>query len=61
MFNQIYPKFKMCEEHGSIPIGDYSYISSVNWNDFIRSPMKYIEHAVQIKEHINEYDICKVV
>ena len=61
MFNQLYPKQIICEEHGSIPTGDYSYISSVYWADFIRSPMYFINHAIQIKEHIDEYTICKEV
>ena len=61
MFNQRYPKRKFCEESKNIFNGDCSYISSVNWGDFIISPMYYIDHAVQIKEHIDEYDICKEV
>ena len=61
MFNQRYPKRKFCEEGKNVFLGDYSYVLSVNWCDFIRSPMYYIDHAVQIKEHIEDYDISKEV
>jgi len=37
MFNQYYPKRKFCEESRNIFNGDCSYISSVNWEDFIIS------------------------
>ncbi len=40
---------------------DESYIPSVTWDDFIRQPMKYIECAVNRKDKINNYTICKEI
>lgn len=44
-----------------ISVGEESYIPSVVWDDFIKQPMRYIDCAVQRKENIYMYDICKEV
>ena len=44
-----------------ISTGDESYIPSVTWDDFIKKPMYYVECAVQRKEMIYNYKICKDV
>ena len=44
-----------------ISVGEESYIPSVVWDDFIKQPMRYIDCAVQRKENIHMYDICKEV
>ena len=38
-----------------------SYIPSVTWDDFICHPMKYIECAVNRKDKIDNYTICKEI
>lgn len=40
---------------------DESYIPSVTWDDFVHQPMRYIECAVNHKEQIFSYNICKEV
>lgn len=40
---------------------DESYIPSVTWENFIKQPIKYIKIAIQHKENITCYDICKEV
>ena len=49
--------------HGmfNISVGDESYIPSVTWDDFIKTPMRYVEYAVRHKEMIFNYNICKDV
>ena len=45
----------------SVSAKDGSYIPSVTWNEFILRPNHYIECAVQHKENIASYKICKEV
>jgi hypothetical protein len=45
----------------SISMDDSSYIPSVKWDDFVQSPMAYIECAVKRKENIIRYNICTEV
>ena len=40
---------------------DHSYIHPVKWNDFIRHLDMYLNHAVQINESIDDYDIKKEI
>ena len=48
---------------GMYPIStnDESYIPSVKWDDFIKQPMRYIEIAIDRKDHIYNYNICKEI
>lgn len=41
--------------------GDYSYISSVKWEDFTKKPNSYIDKAIEIRKNINEYKVRKNV
>lgn len=60
MFNQKNPHCKYFDSIGStLYYGDSSYILSVKWNDFKKSPQNYIERAVKIKENIDDYEIRK--
>lgn len=61
MFNQTYKTPKSCQYGSSVYIGEYSYILSVKWSDFIQNPHIYIERADRIKQNIGDYVITKEV
>jgi len=42
-------------------LGEHSYIKTVKWSEFIKEPQKYINIAIDIKNHIDEYEIVKEV
>ena len=42
-------------------IGDSSYISTVEWDNFINNMDKYIDKAYEIQDNIDDYNICKEV
>lgn len=44
-----------------ISTNDESYIPSVTWDDFIKQPMRYIEIAINRKDNIYNYNICKEI
>lgn len=44
-----------------ISTNDASYIPSVTWDDFIKQPMRYIEVAINRKDNIYNYNICKEI
>lgn len=39
--------------------GDYSYIDSVIWEDFVKSPSIYINRAIHLRDKQEDYDIRK--
>jgi hypothetical protein len=41
--------------------GDFSYIKSIYWSNFIQNPPLHINEAVERKSHIDEYEITKEV
>lgn len=60
MFNVKEPDRNPC--NGSwIYKGDYSYIKSVSWVDFISAPTIYIDKAIQLRDRQHEFNICKTV
>lgn len=60
MFNQINPT--TYEVLGrTIYIGASSYIKSVKWKDFIKDIQGYQDYALDLRDHIDEYDIHKSV
>lgn len=61
MFNRKNKDIKNCKEGSTIHFGESCYIYSVKWKDFISGANGYIEKAVQIKDNIDDYDICKTV
>jgi hypothetical protein len=61
MFNKKIKTPKNCYKGRSVYSGEYSYIKSVRWSDFITDPRNYINIAIEIKNHINEYEIIKEV
>ena len=63
MFNIKEPEFSDCDQHAnnSIYLGDSSYIYSVKWCDFIDNKDHCIEKAIELRDKIDDYNICKVI
>jgi hypothetical protein len=61
MLNKKDKKQIYCSHNNTIYSGDTSYIKTVKWFDFIENPQYFINRAVEIKDHINEYVIRKEV
>lgn len=61
MFNIIDADKNDCSNSSTIWHGDCSYITSVNWDDFIKDMNKYIDKAYEIQDKIDNYNICKEV
>lgn len=61
MFNAKYPQKRFCDNNPNLCVGEHSYITFVKWNDFCESPQRYLNHAVFLKGHIDEYNISKEV
>ena len=65
MFNEKNPNTYICPTCGQIHYkGESSYIKSVRWNDFYSNKQefnKYIDAAIEIKNHINDYTITKSI
>ncbi len=59
MFNLKQPDKKECDDGSTVYYGDSSYISTVKWEDFIKSPESYINKAYDIQSKIEKYDVCK--
>jgi len=56
MFNLKSPKIREC--NGSkIMEGEFSYIKTVKWSNFITSSNWYIEKAIEIRDKADEYDL----
>ena len=64
MFNVKNPKFNSCPNHKSdnpVYTGASSYIYSLKWCDFIVEKEKYLRDAEQLRDNIDDYEICKIV
>lgn len=61
MFNSNSKSIKGCSEGKIVYTGEYSYIFSVKWKDFIKDPDHYINRALELQSHIDDYTIRKVV
>lgn len=63
MFNVKTPEYSDCDNHlyKAPYIGDSSYIYSVKWKDFMETSEYYIDKAYEIRENIDNYNICKTV
>ncbi len=61
MFNRLDKKGSFCNiclsHHHSG--NDHSYIHPVKWTDFIQNHNEYIEHVLDLKERLEEFDISK--
>lgn len=61
MFNIKEPDKSDCDMGSTVYYGDSSYVSVVEWDDFISNMDKYIDKAYKIQDKIDEYDIYKEV
>jgi hypothetical protein len=64
MFNIKMPQFSTCSNHpeNKKPYTGYSsYIFSVKWDDFINNINHYIEQAVEIWRHRDDYNIVQSI
>lgn len=52
---------RSCDNNDTIWTGTCSYIEAVKWSNFIKDYQKYIEKAIERRDNIDEYDICKEV
>ena len=59
MFNQKKPTTKPCATGSVVYSGDYSYIQSVKWEDFVKTHNTYLDKAVELKNNIENYNITK--
>lgn len=50
-----------CNNGNTIWTGTCSYIEAVRWADFITDVDKYVDHAYDRKDHIDDYNITKQV
>lgn len=60
MFNVKNPNRSVCNGKW-IYSGDYSYIDSVKWEDFIVNPTKYIDKAIELRDRKEEFELRKNV
>lgn len=58
MFNSKNPVTSACHS-STVYHGDSSYIQSIKWTDFIKDHNRYIDKALELKQHINQFDITK--
>ena len=62
MFNRKNKKQKLCNScfnyhhHGD----DHSYIHPIKWDDFIEEHNKYINHVLDLKDRLDEYELKKI-
>jgi len=64
MFNRKQPKTAVCPNGvcGVIHVGDdHSYIHPIKWSEFIPNINYYLDHAVEINQNIEHYELVKVV
>ncbi len=64
MFNRKQPKTIICPNGvcGTLHTGDdHSYIHPVRWDAFIPNINNYIDHATNINQRINDYEVVKMV
>lgn len=57
MFNSKTASKYVCNDGSTIWRGEFSYIASVKWCDFISSIESYIDSAYQRQKNIDDYDI----
>lgn len=58
MFNVKAPNRRLCNS-SYVYTGDSSYIQSVKWEDFINSPSKYIDKAIELRDRKEEFHLKK--
>lgn len=58
MFNQKIPSIKHINGK-DVYCGDCSYIDTVKWKNFILDVDGYLEHAISLRDNIDNYNVCK--
>jgi hypothetical protein len=58
MFNIKSPDRRICNGKW-IYAGDYSYIDSVKWEDFIKQPSTYINKAIELRDNKENFELKK--
>lgn len=58
MFNVKEPNRRLCNGYW-VYSGDYSYIQSIKWEDFISSPGIYIDKAIDLRDRKDEFNLTK--
>lgn len=61
LFNVKVPSYKACTSGNNIYAGDYSYIRTVRWNDFIGFPSSHISQAELLNDKIATFNITKTI
>lgn len=63
MFNRKNKQKADCEHHAVNPVytGAHSYIPSVKWVDFCKSPTAHIEDALSLRDEVDNFNIVKQV
>jgi len=61
MFNKKEPNTSLCSNGTTVYHGEYSYIKSVKWEDFISSPNYYLNKAIELRDNKEQYNITKTV
>lgn len=59
MFNEKDPTTSECSNGSIVYHGDYCYVQSIKWEDFIASYNTYLNKAVAIRNKIDDYNITK--
>lgn len=60
IFNVKQPDKRFCNGRW-IYSGDSSYIQSVKWSDFISTPSKYIDKAIELRDRKDDFNIVKTI
>jgi hypothetical protein len=61
MFNLKRSSLYNCENGSSIHHGDYSYIPTVKWSEFLSNYNYHIEKICEIQDKIDDYELTKVI
>lgn len=61
MFNIKAPNSSVCNDGSIVYHEKPSYINVVKWCDFIKDMNKYIDEAYEIRDKMDEYEICKEI
>ena len=57
MFNRIGDVPSVCNGNHSAHYGEFSYIKTIKWDDFVTKADTYFDQVTAIREKLNEYDI----
>jgi hypothetical protein len=61
MFNKKEPDTKLCTNGTTVHYGEFSYIKSVKWEEFISSPNNFLNKAIELRDNKDQYNITKTI